>query len=245
MISVTIIILNEEKNIKEVIDSVKALGEIIVVDSGSKDKTVEIAKNAGAKVYFRKFDNFANQKNYAVSKAFGNWILSVDADEEISGKLSEEIKVAVEEKEYDAYLIPRRNYILGREIKHSRWSPDKHIWLWKKEKGKWVGDVHEEVIVSGKVGELSEAKINYQDENISSFLEKNAFYADLYAKSLYKTGVKFSLSHLIFDPLFEFILRYFYKLGFLDGVRGFILAYLMGIYKITIWIKIYELQKLK
>lgn len=246
MISVTIISLNEEENIEEAIKSVVSfVDEVILVDSGSKDKTVEIAEKLGAKVFFRKFDNFANQKNFAAEKASGKWILSVDADEEISIKLGEEIKKAVENRKYSGFLIPRRNFILNQEIKYSRWSPDKHIWLWRKDKGKWVGDVHEEVEVVGKIGELSEAKINYQDKTINTFLEKNNFYASLYAKTLFRKGVKFSLFHLISDPIFEFLLRYIYKLGFLDGLKGFILCYLMAIYKISIWIKIYELQNLK
>lgn len=245
MISVTIITLNEEENIEKAIKSVLDLAdEIIVVDSGSKDRTVEIAKKLGAKVFFRQFDNFANQKNYAVSKASNDWILAVDADEEISQKLAQEIKKSVENKQYSGYLISRRNFILGQEIKHSRWSPDKHIWLWKKEQGKWIGDVHEEVKVLGKVGQLKEAKINYQSGGMDVFLQKNDFYASLLARSLYQKGVKFSLPHLIYDPLFEFLLRYFYKLGFLDGLKGLILCYLMGIYKLSVWIKIYELQNL-
>ncbi len=245
MISATIITLNEQKNIRRVSLSLKGVvDEVVVVDSGSIDRTIELAKESGAKVFIRDFDNFSNQKNFAVSKTKGDWILSIDADEQISERLGEEIKKAVEHKEYAGFLIPRRNFILGQEIKRSRWSPDKHIWLWKKELGKWVGDVHEEVEVLGKVGQLKEAKINYQSGGIDVFLQKNDFYASLLAKSLYQKGIKFSLPHFIYDPLFEFLLRYFYKLGFLDGFRGFILCYLMGIYKLSVWIKIYELQNL-
>ena len=246
MISATIITLNEQQNIKRVLQSLKGVAdEVVVVDSGSWDKTTRFAKEFGAKVFIRKFDNFSTQKNFAVLKTEGDWILSMDADEHLSKDLAEEVKKSVENKEFDAYLIPRRNFILGGEIKHSRWSPDIHIWLWKKSLGKWIGDVHEEVRVAGKVGELKNAKINYQDEKVSDFMQKNDFYAGLYAKSLYKNGVRFSFLHLIFDIFYEFLIRFIYKLGFLDGWRGFILSYLMAIYKISIWIKIYELQNLK
>lgn len=246
MISATIITLNEQKNIKRALQSLKGIvDEVVVVDSGSTDRTIELAKEFGAKVFIRDFDNFSNQKNFAVSKAKGDWILSIDADEQISERLGEEIKKAVEHKEYAGLLIPRRNFILGQEIKHSRWSPDKHIWLWKKELGKWVGDVHEEVEVLGKIGELKNAKINYQDEYIYDFMQKNDFYAEILANSLYKKGVRFSFFHLIYDSMCEFFIRFIYKLGFLDGWRGLILSYLMAIYKISVWIKIYELQKLK
>ena len=246
MISATIITLNEEDRIEKAIHGVLgAADEIIVLDCGSTDKTVEKAKRAGAKIYFRKFDNFSNQKNYAASKTSGDWILSLDADEEIPKQLILEIKNAVKNKIYNGYLIPRRNFILGKEIKYSRWSPDTHIWLWKKNFGKWVGDVHEEVVVEGKVGRLKNAKIHNQKETISEFIKANDFYANLLAESLFKKGKRFSFFKLIRDPIFEFFIRFFYKLGFLDGFRGFILSYLMAIYKISVWIKIYELQNFK
>lgn len=246
MISATIITLNEQDYIQNAIESVKSLAEeIIVVDSGSKDKTVEIAKKLGAKVFIRAFDNFANQKNFAVSKSTNDWIISLDADEEIPLNLSEEIKKAVMNQEFVAFLIPRRNFILGKEIKHSWWSPDMHIWLWRKDKGKWIGDVHEELEVGGKVGKLKNAKLHFQSKSISEFMEGNELYSLILAKSLFRKGVRFSLLRLFWDPVLEFLIRFVYKLGFLDGLRGFVLAYLMAIYKVTVLIKIYELQNLK
>lgn len=245
MISATIITFNEEENIRQVLKSLQGVvDEVVIVDSGSSDNTVKIAKKMGAKVSIRKFDDFSTQKNWAVAQTSGDWILSLDADERIPEVLGEEIKKAVE-KDYAGFLIPRRNFILGQEIKHSRWSPDKHIWLWKKDCGRWEGAVHEEVVVNGKVGELKTAKVNYQDKTIARFMSKNDFYSTIYANYLFKQGTRFSYFHLFFDPFYEFILRYFYKLGFLDGMRGFILCYLMAIYKISIWIKIHEAQYLK
>lgn len=243
MISATIITLNEQRNIKKVLQGLKGVvDEVVIVDSGSIDKTVEFAKESCAKVFYREFDNFSNQKNFAASKTEGDWILSMDADEELPKELGEEIKKSVKKNEFSAYLIPRRNFILGGEIKHSRWSPDKHIWLWKKSFGKWVGEVHEEVKVNGKVGELKTAKLHYQRERISGFIKSNDLYSSILAKSLFKKGIKFSLFRLFWDSTYEFFLRYIYKLGFLDGWRGFVLAYLMAIYKITVWIKVWELE---
>lgn len=236
MISATIISLNEEEKIGNAISSVKDLaGEVVVVDCGSKDKTVKIAKSLGAKVFFRKFDNFANQKNYAVSKTEGDWIIALDADEEITFDLAEEIGLAVQINEFNGFLIPRKNIILGSKIKHSRWSPDKHIWLWKKEFGKWIGDVHEEVVVSGKVGELGNSKIHNSHKTVSDFMRSNNLYSALEAKQ-----VKFSFWRIFWDPLFEFFIRFVYKKGFLDGKKGFILAYLMSIYKLTVCVKAWE-----
>lgn len=246
MISATIITLNEEDKIGDAIKSLKGVAdEVIVVDSGSNDKTVEIAKKLEADVYFRKFDDFASQKNYALSKVKGDWILSLDADEEITADLAEEIKEAVKSNLYAGYLIPRRNFILGQEIKHSRWSPDTHIWLWKKDQGSWVGDVHEEIVVKGKIGLLNNSKIHNSHKTIESFMEANNLYSKVEAQSLFNKHKKYSFFKMIWEPTFEFLIRFIYKKGFLDGSRGFVLSYLMGIYKLVVWIKVWELEQKK
>lgn len=246
MISATIITLNEEDKIGQVINNLEGLvDEIVVLDSGSSDKTVILAQNLGAKVFYRKFDNFAAQKNWALSKAKGDWILSVDADEQIPTNLAEEIKEVVKDDKNAGYLIPRRNFILGKEIKYSRWSPDKHIWLWKKESGQWVGDVHEEVIVLGRVGMLKNSKIHISHKTLSEFLKTNNFYSILEAKSLFNKNFRFSFWRMLKESLFEFSIRFFYKKGFLDGKEGFALAYAMSIYKLTVFIKLWELEQRK
>lgn len=246
MISATIITLNEENNIAKALDSLKGIvQEIIIVDSGSTDKTLEIARKYKTKIYIREFDNFANQKNYTVTKATGEWILSLDADEQVSEELAKEIKNAVLNDEFTAYLIPRRNFILGSEIKHSRWSPDQHIWLWRKDKGKWVGDVHEEVVVSGRVGILKNSKIHHSHKIVSEFINANNKYSEFEASMLYKNGVHFSFVKMMWQAFFEFFIRFIYKWGFLDGWRGFCLSYLMGIYRLTVWIKLWDLSREK
>jgi len=243
-LSVTIITLNEEENLANALQSVKDLAdEVILVDSGSTDKTLEIAKGFGAKIFYRKFDNFANQKNYALEKVAGEWVLSLDADEVITPELAEEIKHVMQKEEYDGFSIPRRNFILGAEIKHSRWAPDKHIWLFKKDLGKWEGDVHEEIVVEGKVGELEEGKVHYQDKTISEFVSSNKKYAKIYAQKLVSEGKDFSPIRFIWDPLLEFGIRYIYKKGFLDGWRGLVLAILMAFYKIDIWRNVFILNR--
>lgn len=245
-LSITIITLNEGKNIRVCLESVKSLGaEIILVDSGSTDDTVQIAKKYNAKIYTRSFDNFSDQKNYAVSKATKKWILSLDPDEQLNTALSNEIRDAIKLERYDAFLIGRRNFILGSEIKYSRWSPDEHIWLWKKDMGEWKGFVHEEILLKGRVGKLINKKIHYQSDNISDFLQSNNFYSDFEARERFKRGERFSIFRMFIEAIYEFLIRYIYKLGFLDGKVGFILAYLMGIYKIIVSVKIYQLQFIK
>ena len=245
-LSVTIITLNEEDNIKRCLDSIKEIAnEIIVVDSGSTDKTVEIAKKYGIKVYERKFDNYSNQKNYAAEKTTGDWILSLDADEKINTELAEEIKKAIKTTNYSAYSIPRKNIILGKWIKYTRWQPelDRHVWLWRKGRGKWLDEVHEELAVDGEVGRLKNAKVHYQYKKVSDFMDMMNRYSELDAGQRVKKGVKFSYFKFFLDPIYNFLVRYIYRWGFLDGWRGFVLSYLMGIYHLNLWVKIWERQK--
>lgn len=245
-LSVAIITLNEEKDLPICLRSVRGFAdEIVIVDSGSTDRTVEIAKGHDAKIFKRKFDNYSNQKNYAASKTTGDWILSLDADEEISPELAKEIKKAIKNDRYSAYSIPRKNIIFGRFIKYTRWQPelDRHVWLWKKASGKWVGDIHEELQVKESVGKLKHSKIHNQYQTVKEFLGMMNRYSELDAKQKIKDGVKFSYFRLFFDPIYNFLVRYLYRWGFLDGWRGFVLSYLMATYHLDIWVKIWERQK--
>lgn len=248
MLTVCVITLNEEKHLQNCLESVKeSADEIIVVDSGSTDRTLEIAKSAGAKIYHREFDNYANQKNYAVGKASGDWVLSMDGDEEIEKELSIEINEAIKTGNYVAYTMPRKNIIFGKFIRYTRWQPelDRHIWLFRKEKSKWAGDVHEEVEVKGEVGHLTYAKVHYQYETIAEFIEMTNRYSNLEAREKHKSGYRFSLLSLILVPIYNFLVRYMYRLGFLDGAHGFILSFLMAVYHFQVIEKVWELERSK
>ena len=241
-LSVTIIALNEEQTLKRCLDCVKSIADeiIAVVDTRTIDKTAEIARKYGAKIYKRKFDDFASMKNFATEKAIGDWIFSIDADEVITKKLGDEIREVINSSDRDGYLIPRKNIILGAEIKHTRWSPDKHVWLWRRGKGKWKGLVHEEVEVVGLVGELKNAKIHYQYKTVAEFLQMINSYTEKEAEEIISFGRKFSYLKMFFAPLRSFFGRFFYKRGFFDGWRGFVLSYLMGIYRMVTWVKVWE-----
>ncbi len=241
-ISAVIITFNEDKNLTRCLQSIKSIAdEIVVVDSGSTDRTVEIAKKNGAKILTRKFDNYANQRNFALGRASGEWILSIDADEEITSDLAEEIKLVASQQSsaFNAYSIPRKNIIFGKFIKYTRWQPelDRHIWFWRKGMGKWEGDVHEELKVDGKIGKFKNPKVHHQYETVSEFLEMMNKYSSLEIKR------KFSLVRFIWDPFYNFFVRYIYRLGFLDGRRGFILSYLMAVYQLEVWVKNWEKHK--
>jgi glycosyltransferase involved in cell wall biosynthesis len=242
-ISAVIITLNEEQNLEKCLKSLKSwVDEIVVVDSGSTDSTLEIAKKYQAKIFTRDFDTYESQKNFAASKAISDWIFSIDADEIVPSTLADEITNAIKSEEYAGYSLPRRNFILGQEIKHSWWSPDRHIWVWKKGQGKWKGDVHEEVVVDGKVGELQNAKLHYTYKTTQEFMAANDKYSTLMATHLHKQKIHFSWIKLMVNPLKEFLIRFGYKLGFLDGWRGFVLALLMSRYQFQVWWKLRNLQ---
>lgn len=247
-LSATIITLNEEKDLNACLTSLKGwVDEIVIVDCGSKDKTLEIAAKFGSKIFTREFDNFASQKNFAAKKTMGEWILSVDADEVIEKELAAEIVEAVKSNRYYGYSIPRKNIILGRIIKHARWDAelDRHVWLWKKNQGKWIGDVHEEVVVKGNVGKLKNAKIHNQYETVPEFFDMVNRYSEFEAQILLKKGKKFSYPTLFFQTIYNFLVRFVYRLGFLDGWRGFVLSYLMAIYHFIVWVKVWAEQNEK
>lgn len=247
-LSVVIITLNEEDCIGRALKSIENIAdEIIIVDSGSTDKTIEIAKRFGAKIYFRKFDNYGAQKNYAAEKAKGEWILSLDADEEISIELANEIQqyITKSQQTFVAFSIPRKNIILGKFIKYTRWQPelDRHVWLWRKDSGKWSGDVHEEVeIFNGSIGKLINPKIHYQYDTVREFLSMMNNYSEIESNEKNKR-ISFSILRLIIDPVYNFLIRYFYRFGLLDGWRGFVLSYLMALYHFEVWIKVWERRR--
>lgn len=172
-----------------------------------------------------KFVNFADQKNYVVSLCTHNWVLSLDDDEWLSPELITEIKNLPDSSKYSAYKIPRLNYIFGKAIRHTNWSPtdDTHIWLFQKSKSKWIGVVHEEVIVDGEVGKLKNLKIHQNYSSVEQFMSKMNDYTSRETK--------------VVNPVYDFLRRYFWHQGFLDGWHGLFLSYLMMIYHLTVWVK--------
>lgn len=232
-LTVIIPTLNEEKDLPETLKSLALLNsEIVVVDSGSSDKTQEIAKKFGAKFVFHAFESFDRQRNFGDSVATGDWILSLEADVTVSPELAKEIISAITTKSFAAYYISRLNNIWGKDILHTDWSPkdDTHIWLYRKGSGSWVSDVHEEYhLQKGQVGYLKNYLHHKNYETVSEFIEKLDKYSEIATKR-----------KQIFPnywPLREFFKRYFYKLGFLDGYHGLFLSYLQSIYYLTLSVK--------
>jgi len=281
-LSVVIITFNEEANIGRTLASVQPLvadgkGEIIVVDSGSSDRTVEIAKSFGAQVFVEEWKGFAQQKNSAIDKATGDWILSLDADEEVEAKLSEELSwllVAIRQWEKDGvpvdedprstemrergyrygldeehlrgFLIPRKNFFLGRRIRFGGFWPDSKLRLFRRGTGKFQDRrVHEDVQVDGNASSIQRgALIHHSYPTLSDYIEHMNHYSSLGAEMVVAKGkVGFSAINIVLRPLFTFIYNYFFRLGFLDGREGLLLHLYHAVYVSWKYAKAWELSR--
>lgn len=231
-ITATIITLNEERNIARAIESLRCSDEILILDSGSVDRTVELAENLGARVVEAGWRGYAGQKNWAAQQASHDWILSLDADEALSEALEAEIwNLKKSGPKYDAYTMPRLARYLGRWILHSGWYPDRKVRLYHRDKAKWVGDfVHESVQVDGRVGHFDSNLLHFTCESIAEHVKTMDRYTTLAAQELAARKVRVPLTRMILDPAWTFVKSYFFQRGFLDGVEGLIIAYMAAFY---------------
>ncbi|MGZ3687893.1 MAG: glycosyltransferase family 2 protein [Bdellovibrionota bacterium] len=229
-ISVTIITLNEEENITQCVESVRWADEILVVDSGSSDKTVELARSLGARVLHNAWPGYGQQKNFAQEKAAHDWVLNVDADEVVSPELAREIRGAVDATEAGrsqarGYFFPRKTFYLGRWIRHGGWYPNFLVRLADRRAASWTEPaVHEELRVRGEVAGLANPLDHYSFSSIQDQIVTNLRYSRLGSQSLQRTGQKPSVLKMIWKPVGKFFETYLLKGGFLDGLAGFIIS---------------------
>lgn len=229
-LSAVIITLNEEHNIQACLESVSFCDDIVIVDSGSQDKTLEIAKTLGARTISREWQGYGSQKQYAVEQAKYDWVLCIDADERISEVLKKTIQaLPLSDKpinnQASGYLIPRRNHFLGKPLNYGEGYPDLSLRLFNRTKGQWSDDkVHEgvklrdqEVVVILK-GDI----LHYSQESLNKYIQKQNHYTSLQAEQLFQQGKRYSPSKCFTSPLIRFIKFYCLRLGFLDGLPGFI-----------------------
>ena len=231
-ISATIITFNEERNIARVIESLRCCDEILVLDSGSSDRTAEIATKLGARVVEASWHGYAAQKNIAAELAAHDWILSLDADESLSEALEAEIwQIKKNGPKFDGYTVPRLAQYLGRWILHSGWHPDRKVRLFNKHKARWVGEfVHESVKVEGAVGHLKSNLLHFTCNSLSEHLRSMDSYTTLAAQEIVSRGENAGLSRLLLDPPWTFFRTFVLKRGFLDGAEGLTVAYMAAFY---------------
>ncbi len=243
-LSLVVIALNEEAHLERCLKSVPFAGEILVVDSFSSDRTVEIAKRCGARVIQEKWRGFGAQKAFATEQATHDWILSLDADEALSPELANEIAQKLENLRPEVgYRLPRLSYHLGRWIRHGGWYPDYQLRLFHRRYARWsTSALHEKVEVQEE-GFLENDLLHWVFDDISDQVRTNDNYSSLGARERFEQGQKFSLTKLILKPFVKFLETYFWKAGFRDGLPGFIIA-IGAAYSIFLrWGKLWELEK--
>jgi glycosyltransferase involved in cell wall biosynthesis len=226
-VSVTVITKNEEMAITRCLQSVLWADEIVVLDSGSTDRTVEIAREMGAKVTVKQdWPGFGPQKNRALELATGDWILSLDADEWLTPELAEEIRSTITGKpDFDAYRLPRSSSFCGRFMRHSGWWPDYVVRVFRHGAARFSDDiVHERTLVDGAVGTLRNPLMHETYVDLDDMQEKFNRYSSLGAQTLHVRGARGSLGKAILHGLAAFVRTYLLRRGFLDGREGFMLA---------------------
>jgi len=245
-ISVVIIAGAEENNIEDCLKSVLWSNDIVVVNSFSKDKTVEIAKKYTERVYLKEWEGYSKQKAYSLSLAKNRWVLSIDADERVTFDLKQELESIIKsENILDGYYIPRKNYFLGKHIKSCGWHPGYQLRFFIKDKA-CLSDrkVHEAFLVDGKLGYLKEYLIHFTHPNIQHIIKKINEYSTLKAeeKSLAKKAYWYNF---IINPTAAFWQHYILRKGFKDGVHGFLVSIIHSLTNLLTYIKMWEIQNIK
>jgi glycosyltransferase involved in cell wall biosynthesis len=238
VLSVVVLTLNEVKHIRDCLESVRAFAdEMLVFDSGSTDSTVEIARQAGARVETRPFDNYAAQRNAALDAAHGDWVFFIDADERADAAVGEEIRSDISRIESTnsnevLFWIPRKNYIFGKWIQHTGWSPDYQPRVLRKTKAQFDPSrpVHELVLADGGELYLKQPLIHYNYETLAQFRAKQQRYTQFESREMFEQNIHPRLRSYISMPAREFVRRFISLEGYRDGLHGLALSSLMAYY---------------
>jgi len=244
-ISATLIAHNEAVNVEAALQSLSWADEIVVVDSGSTDTTIDICRRYTDKVFTRAWSGFVDQKNDAVARASHDWIFSLDADERVSPELRREIEELRQEGPRQAgYRIPRAAFFMGRWIRHGDWYPDCQLRLFDRRRGRWQGGrVHESVRVEGTPGLLRGEIQHHTYRSLSDYLRRLETYSTLAAQDYQAEGRKAALARLLGNPCAAFLKGFLLKRGFLDGVPGLMVAVMGAVSVYFKYAKLYEYQR--
>ena len=230
-LSVAVITYNEEANIGRLLESTRPADEHIVLDCGSTDRTLEIARSFGARTFTEKWKGYSAQKNSAIEKATGDWVLSLDADEAVESELMQEIcQVLNRNPAVSGYYIPRKNYFLGRWIRHGGFYPDRKLRLFRRGRGRFgERPVHEVVQVDGPTGMLNHALVHNAYPTLDAYITHMNRYSSLGAE-IVAADSGFSVLNIVVNPLATFVYNYFFRLGLLDGREGLLLNLYHSVY---------------
>ena len=244
-ISVAIITFNEEKNIERALKSVAWANEIIVLDSGSTDNTLKILDENKIKWFHRDFDNFSKQKNHVLSLCNNDWVLVLDADEQIPDDLGKELQqLDLSATDLAAYSISRKNYFMGKWVRFSGWQNDHVTRLINRNECKYNNNlVHEDIVTSGRIKNLNGTMLHYTYKDLSSYIRKVDVYSSLKAQQKIESGKKPHFALVVIKPLIRFINCYFIKLGILDGKVGFIISMMSSYVSFLQHVKMIQMYK--
>jgi len=245
---ITIIVptFNEERNIRDCLESVKWADEIFVVDSFSTDKTLDIAREYTSRIVQHEYVNSAAQKNWAIPQATHPWVMIVDSDERVTRNLSEEIReiLGKDGDGYDGFYIYRLNHFLGKRIRHCGWDRDDVLRLFRRDLGRYQDrEVHADVILKGRTRRLKYKLLHYTFSSFDQYLKKMCRYATWAAGDRAQKTKKVGWHHLTLRPAFRFFRQYILRLGFLDGKEGLILCILAAYSVFLKYSSLYERQK--
>lgn len=243
-LSVIIITKNEAQDIRNCLESIKWADEIVVVDSGSTDETVNICREYTDKVWVMDWPGYGIQKNRVLQQATSDWVLSLDADEQVSAELANEIKAAIQHKNYKAFAIPFQSTYCGTAIKHGAWHTKTHIRLFQRAGAKFTDAiVHENIIINGKIGKLKNHIIHHTYKNLEEVLDKLNRYTTYGAQLRFGQGKKGGMLSAIAHASWAFWRSYLFQLGFLDGAAGLMLAISNAEYCYYRYLKLMYLNK--
>ncbi len=246
-LSVCIITFNEEENIGKCLQSVQWVDDIVVVDSGSEDRTCELAEGYGARVIHRDWPGHKEQKQYATDQAKYDWVLSLDADEEVTAELAGAIQRTFQggsPDPYTGFTVNRVNYYLGRWHKYGSFQPDVRLRLYNRKTTRWGGtNPHDRVLSPGKTQHLKGNLLHSPYKNLADHVDYMNRYTDIMATEKLKEGTKGAFGKAIFHPAFKFFRDYFLKRGFMDGKAGFVNATLGAVYNFLKYAKVWERKK--
>ncbi len=221
-LTVAIIAHNAGRQIGPCLASVAFADEILVVDSGSTDDTLDIVRRHGGRIEAREWLGFGRQKQHAVAVARNDWVLCLDTDERMTERLAQSIRAALSSRRYKAYRMARRNRFLGAWLAHGEGYPDWTLRLFHRASASWSNDdVHEAVLTTAEVGRLEGDLLHDSAEDVATYVAKQNRYTTLHAQALFDQGVRVSAWRLVASPLARFVKFYFFRLGFLDGGAGF------------------------
>lgn len=247
-LSAIVLAKNEERNIIDCLESLSWCDEIIIIDDESNDRTVDLVKQKGIKIFSSPYHNdFARMRNFGLERANGLWAFFIDADERVSLSLQYEILSHISDSlnQFNGYKVKRIDEIWGRKLRFGEAGNTELLRLAKKDSGKWVGKVHEVWKINGKIGKLKNPLVHYPHRNLDSFLKKINLYTDMRAQELYEKKRKGYWLGIIAFPTGKFLLNYFLKRGFMDGAAGFVHAMLMSFHSFLVRGKLWLLWQKK